>query len=200
MYLAPAGAADPIEGANPRVGDERVGATTSKSERCQECHGADGNNENGQFPKLAGQQRTYIAKQLRDFQTGLRRHPIMTAMADGLSEAQRFDIAAYFASREQIRTRSPADPQVARELFERGDAERGIAPCASCHGRDGRGQNAETLVAPRVAGQHYFYLRAQLMDWRSGERRNSPGDVMNRTAERLDDGEISALADYLSGL
>jgi cytochrome c553 len=51
-----------------------------------------------------------------------------------------------------------------------------------------------------IGGQHNAYLRAQLLNWRSGERGNSPGGMMNKAAKSLTDAEIEALSDYLSGL
>jgi len=39
-----------------------------------------------------------------------------------------------------------------------------------------------------------------LREWRTGDRRNSPGGVMNQAMKGLTDDEIQALADYVSGL
>lgn len=195
LLLAPPAAA----GAPPQ-GDAAAGAVASRTELCQECHGEDGNSGDTQYPKLAGQRAAYIAKQLRDFQSGARRQEVMSAMAESLTESQRQDIAAYFESREQVKARAAVEQPAARALFERGDAARGIAPCASCHGTQGRGLDLGAFVAPRIAGQRYYYLRATLGDWRNGDRHNSPGNIMNLAARRLGDDEIAALADYLAGL
>src|SRR6187402_1138052 len=55
------------------------GKFKSEDNRCQECHGADGNGQGlnngaaGKFAKLAGQYPDYITKQIRDFRSGERK-------------------------------------------------------------------------------------------------------------------------------
>jgi cytochrome c553 len=51
-----------------------------------------------------------------------------------------------------------------------------------------------------IGGQDVKYLRNQLLAWRSGERRNSPGGAMNDATKGLTDAEIDELAHYLSGI
>jgi cytochrome c553 len=90
--------------------------------------------------------------------------------------------------------------QLARELYVRGDMNRNIMPCKSCHGETGKGKFSLTECYPVIGGQHMIYLREQLRNWRKGERANSPGGVMNVIAKSLSDAEIEALSNYISGL
>ncbi len=184
------------------TGNAASGRERSKGELCQECHGEDGNSLSMSIPKLAGQPAAYIAKQLADFQSGARRHVVMSEMAASLSEADRLDIAAYFASRK--RERESEQDRVpglhGRDLFLFGDMERGIPQCTNCHGENAQGQILQGVSHPSLFAQHRTYLRNQLINWRLGGRRNSPDDVMNRVAQALSDDDINALADYLSGL
>ncbi|MGM9487883.1 c-type cytochrome [Ideonella sp. YS5] len=187
--------------AAPR-GDATLGAQKADSERCQECHGVDGQGGSAEsrFARLAGQHPEYLAKQLRDFRSGARRQDFMALMARSISDEDVADIAAYFAGLPAMRSPLGAAPQSApvAELFERGDATRGITACASCHGPQGRGLHPADPRFPRLAGQDSRYLARQLADWRSGERRNDPSGGMNRTAVALRDDEIEALADYMA--
>lgn len=163
---------------------------------CLECHAADGSTASPDYPRLAGQHAGYLLKQLRDFQSGQRRHQVMSRMADGIPDADLAAIARFFGSRSSGVALAAASAGVARGLFEQGDAVRGIPACSDCHGADGRGR---ADGAPAVAGQQRFYLRGQLFDWKNGVRGNSAGGVMNRVAAGLSIDEIEALAEYLAG-
>jgi cytochrome c553 len=181
-------------------GDAAAGKRISKTELCQECHGEDGNSLSMSTPKLAGHPAAYIVKQLGDFQSGARKHVVMNEMAASLSAADRFDIAAWFASRKRMPEPDRLVNLRGRDLFLYGDMERDIPQCANCHGERGQGAVVRGVNYPALAAQHRTYLRIQLINWRLGERRNSPDGVMNRIAQALSDDDIDALAEYLSGL
>lgn len=181
-------------------GNPVAGKDISESERCQECHGEDGNSDDGRVPRHAGQYADYLIKQLRDFQTGARQHPIMSVVAEDLSESDMTDIAAYFASRKPAKSLSAVDDPAAEKLFANGDKSRAIEACVNCHGEGGKGKIADSVTYPAIGGQHKAYLSGQLVNWKLGERANSPGGVMNRIAKALTDDEIEALSNYISGL
>ena len=184
-----------------RIGNGNPVAGKSKSTLCQGCHGEDGLSLENLIPHLAGQYATYIAKQLRNFQSGARKHQIMSVMAKTINDFDLADIAAYFASQEKMQGGGWGDNPVAKKLFLKGDMTRNIRPCVSCHGVNGKGKAPNITTFPVIGGQHKAYLRAQLINWRKGERtNNSPDDVMNIIAKSLSDPEIEALTDYLSGL
>jgi cytochrome c553 len=50
-----------------------------------------------------------------------------------------------------------------------------------------------------IGGQQKDYLRGQLVNFRKGDRTNSPNGIMNRITQKLTDDELEALADYVSG-
>lgn len=185
-------------------GDPLAGKQKSEDERCQECHGHDGNANDiedglanlGKYPRLAGQRYDYLIKQFREFRSGKRNNETMAVMARTVDDADLADIAAYFASQPPMRGEPRAVSPLGRRLFSEGDPARGLLPCAGCHGEGA----AAAGESPLIAGQHRRYLQKQLIEWRAGERRNSPGDIMNATAAKLGDAEIDALADYISGL
>ena len=58
---------------SPLLAAGDVAAGKQKSGACAACHGADGNSTNPDWPKLAGQNENYMAKQLMDFKEGQTR-------------------------------------------------------------------------------------------------------------------------------
>jgi len=140
-----------------------------------------------------------LSKQLRDFQTGARVHQVMTVMAADLDAADIADIAAYFASQKPMKGRSVPDNPLAKKLFNFGDPERNLPSCVSCHGENGKGRIADSVVYPLIGGQRQTYLRGQLVNWKLGERNNSPDAVMSKVVKLLSDEEINVLAEYISG-
>jgi cytochrome c553 len=175
-------------------------AGEQKAAVCAACHGTDGNSSVAQNPKLAGQNANYLVKQMLDIKEGRREVALMTGMLDGMNEADIEDIAAYYSSQEI--TLEGADPDLVeqgRQIYRSGIAGLGVAACSACHSPTGSG-NAEAAF-PALGGQHADYIDSQMRAFRSGERTNDGRTAMMRTvAERLTDGEIEALASYLSGL
>ncbi len=184
-----------IGNGNPVIGKEK-----SRENRCQECHGEDGHSSDAKIPNHAGQFAGYLIKQLNNFQTGARHHEIMNIMAEGLSQEDMADIAAYFASQKIMQGEAGADKPLARDLFMKGDQARGLLPCVSCHGENGKGRRVDNVFYPVIGGQRAIYLRSQLVNWKLGNRKNSPDGVMNKFVASLTDDEINALAEYISGL
>src|SRR5205809_7402382 len=86
------GAATSAGAADPSAGQAKV------KEVCQACHGADGNSQTPDYPKLGGQHPDYLAKALRDYKSGARKNPIMTGFAANLSKQAIEHHAAYYAS------------------------------------------------------------------------------------------------------
>ena len=181
------------------VGNIQAGKGKAQGNVCQECHNPDGNSTVPEYPRLSGQYSQYILKQLRDFQSGARKHQIMNAVTQGFSDTDFADISAWFASNPVMQGEARSNP-LGKRLFEQGDAARQVLACASCHGADGKGALASGAAYPAIGGQHRFYLRGQLLDWKSGVRQNSAGGIMNTVARSLSDADIEALSEYLSGL
>ena len=65
---------------------------------CAACHGMDGNSQIADNPKLGGQYPDYLAKALRDYQSGLRKNPVIAGFVDKLSNQDIENLAAYYAS------------------------------------------------------------------------------------------------------
>ena len=69
-------------------------------EVCAACHGADGNSQQPDYPKLAGQYRDYLEKALRDYKSGARKNPVMAGMAKPLTRADIENVAEWFSSQQ----------------------------------------------------------------------------------------------------
>lgn len=193
-------ASDSADAIKHRVGSGDPVEGKVASALCQGCHGEDGNSLEGLIPKLAGQYSQYLSKQFRNYQTGAREHQIMSAMSAIISDAELSDIVAYFASQKQMSGGGKAGNPTGKNLFTRGDMARGVLPCEGCHGVNGKGQAPDVSDYPVIGGQQKDYLRTQITHWRSGERSNSAGGVMNAITKSLTDAEVDALADYISSL
>lgn len=188
--------ADPIK---MRSGSGDPVAGREKSQLCQGCHGEVGVSIEGMAPKLAGQYGNYIAKQVRNFQSGTRTHQIMSAVAAAVSDDDLADISAYFASQETMKGNG-TENKLGMDLFLHGDMTRMMVACVNCHGVNGKGKSPGNHVFPVIGGQHKDYLRGQLINFRAGDRGNSPGGVMNIITQKLTDAELDALAEYVAGL
>ncbi|OZB61621.1 MAG: cytochrome c4 [Lysobacterales bacterium 14-68-21] len=199
---APAAAAAPAaETATAEVKPGDATAGQGKAAVCGACHGMDGNSADPQYPKLAGQHESYIARQLTSFKAGKRQNPIMLGMATPLSEQDMHDIGAYFAS-QTVRP-GVADDALVKQgetLYREGDPSRGIPACMACHLVDGRGNPG--AIYPQLAGQHAQYVEATLKSWHDGTvwGTDAHAQIMPAIAQKLDAKDITALASYIEGL
>ncbi|MCW5714496.1 MAG: cytochrome c4 [Bauldia sp.] len=172
-------------------GDGAAGRTLAL-QSCAGCHGETGIAVAAAFPNLAGQPRTAIFKQLRDYASGHRASPIMVAVAQGLSEVDMADLAGHFAAETPATTVGAADaPAAIVELALNGDTARGLPPCSSCHSARGG-----PVGTPPIAGQPAAYLEQQLIAFAAGTRTNDIYGLMRVVAAMLTPAEVTALAAY----
>jgi len=180
---------------------------------CTGCHGADGNNDNPDYPRLAGQHKSYLIKQLTDFKKGYRKEEHMTAMAGAISYNDIPDIAHYF-SVQKIKRLAPVKKnkdldkyssikkslflKEGKKLYQYGNTKKSITACASCHGINGRGLASQQY--PVLAGQHKAYLLKALRAFRFGKRYNDKNSLMRNIVLKLTNDDIKALASYLASL
>jgi len=73
---------------------------------CAACHGADGNKPlTPETPRLAGQYYDYLVHSLRAYRSGARQNPLMSPMAQPLSDAEIKDVAWYFSRQTGLVTK-----------------------------------------------------------------------------------------------
>jgi cytochrome c553 len=199
-----AGAAEPTPAAAPAKADAAKGGTLYDSgdagrglPACASCHGAAGNSTIVVNPKLAGQIDAYVYKQLVDFTTPNRNHPVMSTYAKLLTDEEKKNVAAYLSTQPHKpgAARSKDTLELGKKIYRGGIADKGVAACASCHGATGAGLPVQY---PRLDGQHQDYSLTQLVAFRSGARKNSV--PMTTLAKRMSDDEMKAVSDYIAGL
>jgi cytochrome c553 len=173
-------------------------------ETCAGCHGRTGRGgKGGTYPRLAGLDEVYLARQIQAFKAreriNLPMYPYATERELPPDDVR--DISRLF-SRMELPTRMPELPPDASSLERmraaltvfnvppvEGDIARGgevyEESCGDCHGSEGWGEDD----VPQLAGQYTQYLRRQIGQFRSGERKNDDmEDVFDDlTAQDLED-------------
>lgn len=170
---------------------------------CVACHQADGMGMNvpggESWPRLAGMNADYLAKQLHDFTSGRRENMTMMPFANMLDDQQIADVAAYYSQMEPTGADGGEveDEVLVRgeQLAQRGDWDEYIVSCKSCHGPGNQGVGD---VFPGIAGQQAGYIEDQLHAWQNGTRSNDPQDLMVSIAQRMSDEDIHAVAAWLA--
>lgn len=170
---------------------------------CVACHQADGNGLESAgttpWPRLAGLDAAYLAGQIRAFKSGERTNAEMLPFAQMLNDEQIEDIAVYYSTLPAKKPETPvtvsADVLAAgKKLALKGDWDRYIVSCVSCHGPGNQGVGS---TFPDIAGQQPGYIANQLTDWREGKRSGDPLGLMRVIAERMTDADITAVSAWL---
>ena len=173
-------------------------AVTTATTVCAACHGPDGNSLAPNFPKLAGQQQSYLEKQLNEFLSGKRKNDIMAAILPNISKDSVPALAAHFAGQKPApgTVGDPGLVEAGRKIYEDGNTATGLPACQGCHLPKGEGNER----FPRLAGQHQTYLLQELADFKNGVRTNDKGKIMRAVAERMSEQEMKAVSEYIAGL
>ena len=188
LYMIPAAG---LTAGDPTTGEE-------KSLVCSACHGIDGNSDNSDFPSLAGQVPGYIAQQLANFKSGIRKNAVMVGLAQTLTDEDMADLDAWYSSQEikisTVKNKQIDMAKLGEELYRSGFKLMEVPSCMGCHGPTGAGIPTKF---PRVGGQHPEYTERQLIAFKSKERWSA---IMSPIAFRLSPEQIRALSLYLSVL
>ena len=168
-----------------------------KSAMCTSCHAADGNSTIPTYPKLAGQSAHYLAKQLSDFKSGVRKDPIMAGMVAGLSAEDMNDLASFFAV-QTISKGAETSNAAGKKLYQGGNPDKGITACIACHGISGKG--IPQAGFPAIASQNADYLKKQLLTFRDASRDNDKNGIMRNIAIKLSENEMNELVQYMSAM
>jgi cytochrome c553 len=142
-------------------------------------------------PSLAGQPAETVTLAMILFRERLRDARPMPDLAQGLTDPQIEDLAAFYAA---LPPGAPEDrgPRNAA-LAERGAALAARLKCGVCHLPDHRGRDQ----IPRLAGQREDYLLLSLKGYRDGTRRGTDTN-MNAVVYGLSNADLAALAHHLA--
>ena len=178
---------------------------------CAACHGAEGVSAASANPHLAGQHPEYMALQLDHFKQGLRKNPVMAAMAATVSAEDAKALGAYFSEKKPKpgAAKDKAMAETGQKIYRGGNSKTGLPACASCHSPTGAGLPVQY---PRLAGQYADYTYAQLQGFVKGDRggeiktadgkvvEDVQGKIMATVATKMSEREMKAVAEYISGL
>jgi cytochrome c553 len=142
-------------------------------------------------PSLAGQPALFLTNQLILMRERLRKSEIMAPFVNGLKDDEAVALAEHYARLQPEASVEAVDAS----LVAAGKELAAKLRCGSCHlpGYEGREQ------MPRLAGQRLDYLILSLTAYREGTR-SGIDTSMNGVMHGVSDGEIRALAHYLTGL
>lgn len=185
------------------TGANADGATTF-GDVCSSCHGAAGEGSAElKAPAIAGLDQVYLKRQVDHLLDGTR--PVndndaaagMVELMRGLERGELDAAVAYAAA-------LPIPEAGAEKPAELTMSMRGLySGCASCHG--GKGQGEAALSAPRLQRQHGWYLRQQLLAFRSGQRGTAPSDNFGKQMRAIaqtipSDEDVDAIVAYIQSL
>ena len=173
---------------------------------CTACHGPELNGGKGMYPRIAGQPEEYLYFQLQNFHRGIRKNPLMSPVATGLSDAEMRQLAAYLSAlhppfAEQTAAKpTAAELERGRELATVGNWSRGVPACDSCHASDLEGVASSI---PALAGQPVQYLVTVLQQLQAlPESADYPLALatMHKVSRGLTANDIKAVAAYIGTL
>lgn len=162
---------------------------------CFLCHGAQGESTSEVFPRLAGQNAEYVAKQLEAFKSGKRKSSAMADMVAKLTPDEMLALGHYY-QKMSIPREEAKEPQLAamgRYIYHNGNKFSGVPACVSCHGTAAEG----AANMPRLATQFSGYIHTQLKSFNKRDRTNDNA-VMHVVAEKMTELEMAAVAEYVS--
>ena len=166
----------------------------SKVITCSACHGQNGNSKSDMMPIIAGLDPAYFKKQIESYAAGKRVSPEMEPYAKEIQFLGLDEIAVYFAGQKRESTLIRVSPDAVAK------GKVAAAPCAICHGNDGKGDAARLI--PSLAGQPPGYLAQQMLLFKQDTR--DPGDPLLAAKKAImrvvPDSQFTDLAAYYSSL
>jgi len=184
-----AAAAFLVLSSSARASDIEAGKALSQT--CVACHGPGGNSIIPGTPSISGNAAQAISMQLYNYREGNRKNAQMTPMAENLTNREMNNLAAYFAS-EKV---APPTHNTSADSAKVGPALTAQYNCTQCHGPALKG----IQHIPRLAGQQYEYLLAQLQGFKAHTRYDMDGN-MTSAMSVVKATDIPILADYIAGL
>jgi cytochrome c553 len=163
---------------------------------CIVCHQPNAwGSPDGRIPNLAGQGEGYLANQIAAFRSGARTGTAMHVVSAHSRFGDPSDVTALaeYLSALDMNPKPVVGPgenlRLGQEIY--------AYICATCHGFNGEGGRKGNV--PRIAQQHYPYLRREIMDIARLHRK------ISNAGEDLVLGRLSAVgkdavADYISRL
>ena len=111
-----------------------------------------------------------------------------------LTDRQMQELGVYYSRQTPMKGEKTKSPLLirGRTLYENGNSDAGIPPCASCHGNLALGKEE----IPRLAGQHSRYLAEQISAFKNSKNRPNAVAMMS-LSHHLSEEDIQAISIYL---
>ncbi len=185
------------------------------NETCAGCHGEYGEGSaDGEYPRLAGLDAEYLARQLQYFKTRERLNiPMIPYATERELPEEDIKLISTYLSQLKLASKLPPLEEESFDAFERlqqsqlvvniarypGNIRTGQRlyrqECGGCHGRTGEGDRLKQ--GPPLNGQYSQYLIRQIDNFRSGERlHDDPRDA--KIFQDFNQAEINDILAFLS--
>lgn len=176
---------------------EKSAGRNDMAELCFECHGTDNSTSDALVPKLNGQLRSFLVKQTKYYLSGERSDTVMSTVIGrfNLSEKNIAEIADFFSRLPPMKGSGNMT-----ELGKKGKVIFIEQKCIFCHEETDKSVASyigETVI---IGGQNKSYLIKSMLDIRNRARIADGFDLMSKTVKHLSDGDIEAVAEYLSSM
>lgn len=166
---------------------------------CARCHLPEAwGNGDGTYPQLAGQHVNVLMKQILDIRSGKRASPLMYPFVQQRTIGgyqSLTDVVAYISTLPMNPAHSKGPWSKATNDYKEGQ-QLYTQYCLSCHGATGEGN--DTLLYPKLHGQHFHYMSRQLNRVKSKLRQVAP--AMQAVIEQLSFEQLDKVVNYISYL
>ena len=156
------------------------------SSGCTGCHGTYGITTGTALPTIAGLDRRFLMRVMREFKNGERPATIMDRIAKGYSGEELRRVSIYFSE-------LPWDNVQPEAVFDEQGKQLHMERCEECHERDGRHQDRDVS---RIAGQGERYLLMQLIQYRDEATSTRQPEKMSRALRDVSDDQLRMLAKF----
>lgn len=162
---------------------------------CSSCHGSQGQGDGDRVvPALAGQRFAYLVRQMSHFGAATRDKASVyhVTLSKRVSPEMGNAIAAYLnrlPPTSGAKTGDGANVELGGAIFRE--------QCTTCHARDAGGDQESTV--PSLRNQHYNYMVNEMHLLADGRVPDAEQGLV-LFMRSLNDGDITAVADYLSRL
>ncbi|MEJ2405001.1 MAG: c-type cytochrome [Candidatus Thiodiazotropha sp.] len=170
----------------------------SLADKCDKCHGADGNSDDGKVPNIAGMSAIYISDTLNAYLSGDRKgvkykpkegdESDMEEVASKLSEDDIEAISEHYAGKTfQVHAQDVDAAKAAkgRKLFDKS--------CSKCHSEGGSVADDDAGI---LLGQWKPYIKEQFELFADGSR--IMGKKMRKKFNKLSDEDKANILEFLA--
>jgi len=175
------------------------GATLAK-EKCESCHGSDGNSKYDEIPNIAGLSEYYLTETMKayakekdgrpsdNFKAEGQDETNMKAVVKDLSETQIVALAKHFSEQDFEARKQEFDAVLAKAGEKVYNAR-----CKKCHTDKGREADDDAGI---LAGQSMTYLKVELGYFKDGSRWMD--DKMAAQLKKLKEGDLEKLLHFFA--